>query len=54
MQIISKLIEIKVPEKFDNDFIETELIKNGIKPLRWAVVKVEGNILTVSAAFENL
>lgn len=54
MQITSKLIKIKVPELFDNDFIEAEFLKMGIEPLRWAVVKAEGNILTVSAAFESL
>lgn len=54
MQITSRLIEIKVPEKFDNGFIEQKLSEMGIKPLRWAVVKVEGDILTVGTAFESL
>ncbi len=53
-QIISKLIEIEVPEVFDNDFIEQKLFEMGIKPLRWAVVNFENNILTISVACESL
>lgn len=54
MQITSKLIELKLGLPIDNDFIEVELRKNGIIPLRWAIVKVKGNILTVSVACVDL
>jgi len=54
MEIISKLIEIEANLPTDNDFIESKLREMGIEPLRWAIVKVEGNILTVSVACENL
>ncbi|HNW25345.1 MAG TPA: hypothetical protein PLG15_07080 [Candidatus Gastranaerophilaceae bacterium] len=55
-QINSKLIEIEVPEVFDNDFIEQKLSEMGIEPLRWAVVsgsrvwKLEGRALPACRA----
>lgn len=54
MQIISKSIEIKAKLPVDNDFIEARLAEMGIKPVRWAITKVEGEILTISLACENL
>lgn len=54
MQITSKLIKIETGFPVDNDFIEKKLKAMGINPLRWAIVKVEGNILTISLACENL
>lgn len=52
MQITSKLVEIEAQLPIDNEFIETKLKAMGINPLRWAIVKVEGNILTISLACE--
>ena len=52
MQITSKIIEIEAELTVDNDFIEAKLLEMGIEPLRWAIVKVEGRILTLSVAFE--
>lgn len=54
MEITSKLIEIEANLPVDNIFIENKLTKMGIEPLRWAVVKVSENILTISLACENL
>jgi len=54
MEITSKLVEIEANLPVDNDFIEKKLAEMGIEPLRWAVVKVNGNILTVSLACESL
>ena len=54
MQITSKLIEIEANLPIDNEFIEIKLQEMGIEPLRWAIVKVEGNILSISLACENL
>lgn len=54
MEIISKLIKIETELPTDNDFIESKLREMGVKPLRWAIVKVEGNILTISVACESL
>jgi len=54
MEIISKLVKIEATLPIDNGFIEKELYKMGIEPLRWAIVGIEGNILTVSLACQNL
>ena len=48
---MSKTIKIKTeilpPEV---DFIETEIVKSGIEPLRWAIVDVKDNELTLSVS----
>ena len=54
MEIISKLVEIKITLPIDNDFIEAKLAEMGINPLRWAIVKVNGNKLTLSISYGSL
>lgn len=54
MEIISKLIEIEACLPIDNEFIEEQLRAQKIDPIRWAIVKVDKNKLTISVAFENL
>lgn len=54
MEIVSKLVKIEAQLPVDNDFIEKKLLEMGIEPLRWAIVCVEKNVLTVSLACENL
>lgn len=52
--ITSKLVSIEANLPVDNVSIEQKLRDTGIDPLRWAIVKIEGNILTVSVACEDL
>lgn len=54
MEITSKLVEIEAKLPVNNNFIEKKLKEMGIEPLRWAIVKVNNNILTISLAYENL
>lgn len=54
MEIISKLVKIKASFPIDNLVIENELKKLGIEPLRWAIVEVNQDVLTISLACENL
>lgn len=54
MEIISKLVEIEAELPVDNVYIEQKLKEMGIDPLRWAIVGVNGHILTISLACENL
>lgn len=54
MEIISKLIEIESELPVDNDFIEKKMKEMGIEPLRWAIVKVNCNTITISLACEKL
>ena len=48
-KVISKTIKIKtntIPPSVD--FIENEIKKEGYKPIRWAIVDIEENILTIN------
>jgi len=42
---------IKIDFTNDNEVIEQELQKLGIDPLRWAVVEVNKNELTISVSY---
>ena len=48
MQAKSSLIEIPKIDTPTTEYIETELIKRNIKPLRWAVVSVSDKMYTIS------
>ncbi len=54
MEIVSKLVEIEAELPIDNSFVEAKLAEMGIHPLRWAIVGINGNFLTISLACENL
>lgn len=54
MEIISKNVEIEAQLPVDNEYIEAKLKELGIVPLRWALVGVNGNKLTINLACENL
>ena len=48
MQIVSELIDIPNNGNPSTEYIEKELTKRNIKPLRWAVVHVDDKILSNS------
>ena len=50
MQIISETIEIENNHNPSVEYIEGELTKLNINPLRWAVVHVSDKIYTLSVA----
>ena len=50
MHVISKLVEIPNNNAPTVEYIESELTKRNINPLRWAVVHVSDRIYTVSVA----
>lgn len=50
MQVISELIEIPNNQAPTTEYIESELTKRNINPLRWAVVHVSDKIYTVGVA----
>ena len=54
MEIISKLVKIKAKFPPDNNYIEKELKKAGIIPLRWAIVDTNNEEFIISLACENL
>ena len=42
---------IKIPFTNDNNEIENTLVQREIEPLRWAVINVENNELTISVSY---
>ncbi len=50
MQVVSELVEIKNNGNPTTEYIEKELTKLNISPLRWAIVDVNDTIYKVSAA----
>ena len=50
MQAISELVEIPKIENITTEYIETELTKRNINPLRWAIISVSDTIITISVA----
>ena len=50
MQVVSNIVEIENNGQITTEYIENELTKLNINPLRWAVVFVGDKILKVSVA----
>ena len=50
MHVESTVIEIPNNHAPTSEYIESELIKRNINPLRWAIVRVSDKIYTVSIA----
>ena len=50
MQVISKTVEIPNNGNPTTEYIEKELTKLNISPLRWAIVHVNDKMFTVSVA----
>ena len=50
MQVESVLVEIPNNNNPSTEYIESELTKLNITPLRWAIVHVSDKIYTVSVA----
>lgn len=50
MHVVSEIIEIENNNAPTVEYIESELTKRNINPLRWAIVHVGDKIYTVSVA----
>ena len=50
MQVVSELVEIENIGQPTTEYIEKELTKRNISPLRWAIVYVDDKIYKVSVA----
>lgn len=50
MRAFSELINIEIKSDLTTKYIENELTKRNIDPLRWAIVYVSDKICTVSVA----
>jgi len=53
MKVISDIIEIPKIEDFDNYYIEDELSKRGIDPIRWAIVEVSEKLILISVSYNT-
>lgn len=50
-EVISKTVKIKTPIlPPEVDFIEQKIIEENIEPLRWAIVDIKDDILTLSVS----
>ena len=52
--IKSKNVKIKKIENFDNLYVEQELKALGLDVVRWAVIDVDDDSLTVSVSYINI
>lgn len=49
--IVSENIKLTVEFPFDDEIIERALSDAGIKPLRWAIVKISENFIELSVSY---
>lgn len=52
MKLITNNFEIKKTDNLTSLYIETELAKIGVTPLRWAIVEEKANVYTVTVSYE--
>ena len=50
--IKSNIVKISRIENFDNDYVEQELSKLFSSVIRWAIVAVDEDVLSVSVSYE--
>ena len=50
MKVISELVEIENNGQLTTEYVEKELTKQNIKPLRWAIVDVNDKVCKISVA----
>ena len=51
--IVSESVKINRIENISTEYIENELKKQGIEPIRWAITKVEEKSLIITLAYER-
>jgi hypothetical protein len=54
MQIVSENIDIPKIGNPTVEYIESELKNRGIKPLRWAIVKISNDFFTINCAYDKI
>lgn len=54
MEIVSENIQIPKVENLTTEYVENELKKRGISPLRWAIVKISNDFFTISCAYDKI
>jgi len=51
--IISDNIKLDRVENISTEYIESELKKQGIEPVRWAIIDINEKEITISLAYER-
>lgn len=54
MSIVSEILDIENNGNPSTEYIETELKKRGIEPLRWAIVKISNDFFTINVAYDKI
>ena len=54
MQIISEIINLPNIGEPSTEYIESELKKRNITPLRWAIVKISNDFFTINCAYDKI
>ena len=53
-KIISEIVDIPKIGNPTTEYIESELKKRGINPLRWAIVKISNDFFTINCAYDKI
>ena len=51
MQIVSEIIKIPFTKNISTEYVEAELKKSGIIPLRWAITDINNDYFTINCAY---
>ena len=54
MQIVSEILDIPNCGEPTAEYVENELAKKGIVPLRWAIVKISKDNFTINCAYDKI
>ena len=54
MQIVSEIINIPNIASPTVEYVEQELKKKGVCPLRWAIVKISKDFFTINCAYDKI
>lgn len=54
MSIVSEILEIENNGNPTTEYVENELKKRGIEPLRWAIVKISNDFFTINVAYDKI
>ena len=54
MEIISEIVNVKNNGEATTEYIENELKKLGLNPLRWAIVKISKDFFTINIAYAKI
>lgn len=54
MSIVSEIVNIKNNGNPTTEYVEKELKKLGIIPLRWAIVKIGNDFFTINVAYDKI